>query len=778
MNIMRMHKILLLATGLFLFLDIWAYDSMTVTVDSVHIDIGSDSLLVCTGTTITLSATPADTYAWSPEADFDDPTLQTVMLTPSQSQWYFLTAGLNGVDYVDSVYISLIDPTFNVTVSTMDTICPEDRVDITFDASHPITSVSWNPQNEVLDPDDINGTVVHPLQTTEYIVTALIGNCEISDTFTIQVVPFALTVIDDDTVYLCKPSEAFLRLQVTPGNLDVSWTPLDGFIEPNAQGTVARVFPEITTTYTASASFMGCDLERDIYVRVDSLPDLEPLTVLFPKDPFCSGDSMWIIGPRVDTALYPDLVWQWIPLDGQIVGPGDVPGTTGNVRIILQDTTQFVRFADNNACRDSSSVIVNVIPPEIPLSVNDTSLCPGDKFKVEVLDKDVEDLMWMPEEGLSCTECFEPEVTVGSESVTYMVTGMKEGCPVGAQLQVNVLPFFSIPVDPPQAFGCEGDQIQLVINDIGLTNLNIIIVGDGTISCDDCNTPVVTIHGSGTLRISADVPDSLGCGAFATIPYGVGPVEMIVDRVFVCPNEPTVIDLTGYGFENPVVNLQGNGECNDSDCLMPVVQVDEGGGSITIEADNCSEQCCGSLTTIQLIPYSPSGGMIVALDSMPFGRGETITVELQPPGADGTDYQWFVDGVLQDDIGNPAMVTFPNEGPSTVTVFWTNDNGCVEEASIVYFIDPAGINFPNAFTPNGDGTNDTFRPTITGNGILDELLVFNRWGQLVYQGSDLIGWNGDFNGEIAPAEVYAYRAIFLFAGGGKEEFKGDVTLIR
>ncbi len=753
---------------------------MTVTVDSVHIDIDSDSLLVCTGTTIELSSTPADTYSWSPAADFDDPTLQTVMLTPSQSQWYFLTAGLNGVDYVDSIYIDLIDPTFQVNVSTMDTICPEDRVDITFDASHPMTSVSWNPQNEVRDPNDISGTEVFPLQTTEYIVTALIGNCEVSDTFTIQVIPFALTVIDEDTVYLCKPGETFLRMQVSPANLDITWTPLDGFIEPNAQGTVARTFPNITTTYTASASYMGCGLERDIYVRVDSLPDLEPLTVLFPKDPFCSGDSIWIIGPGVDTALYPDLVWQWIPVDGQIVGPGDVPGTTGNVRLILTDTTEFVRFADNNACNDSSSVIVNVIPPEIPLSINDTILCPGDKFTVEVLDKDVTDLMWTPEEGLSCTECFEPEVTVGGEPVTYMVSGMKEGCPVSAMLQVNILPFFRIPVNPVQALGCEGDQVQISIDDTGISDLSIIVIGDATISCDDCNNLILTIHGSGSLRIFGMVPDSLGCGAFALFTYGIGPVEMPVERIFLCPNEATIVDLSVYGFVNPeIIENDGSADCNGASyCDMPVVRIDEGGGSIVIAADNCGVDCCGSETTIQFIPYPPTGGMIVALDSMPFGRGETVNVELQPPGPDGTDYQWFVDGVLQNDIGNPAMVTFTSEGPSTVTVFWTNSNGCVEEASVVYNIDPAGINFPNAFTPNGDGTNDTFRPTVTGVGVLDDLLVFNRWGQLVYQGSDLNGWNGDFDGEDAPAEVYVYRAIFEFPDGSKEEFKGDVTLIR
>lgn len=778
---MHMHKMLMLATGLFLFIDIWAFDSMAVTTDSVRIDIAVDSLLVCTGTTIELSSTPADTYSWSPAADFDDPTLQTVMLTPSQSQWYFLNGTLNGTDYTDSIYIGVIDPTFNVNVSTMDTICPEERVDITFDASHPITSVTWTPINEVADPTDIDGTSIRPLRTTEYIVTALIGNCEVSDTFTIQVIRFFLTLQTGDTVFLCKPDETTVLTQVIPSDLNITWSPLDGFIAPNAQGTSTRVFPNVTTTYTATASFMGCVLERNLPVRVDSLPDLLPLTILFPKDPFCFGDSIWIIGPAVDTALYPDIEWEWFPVDGQIVGPGDVPGRTGNVRLILTDTTQFTRFANNNACEDSSSVIVNVIPPDIPLSVNDTSLCPGDKFTVEVLDKTIKDITWMPSEGLSCGKCFEPEVTVGGASVTYSVTGTKEGCPVSGTLQVNVLPFFNIPVDPPQAFGCEGDQVQLVINDIGLTNLNIIIVSGGaTISCDTCNTPIVTINGSGRLMISADVPDSLGCGAFATVPYGIGPVEMITDAIFICPNVPTVVDLSVYGFDNPEITANdGSVDCSGASyCDMPVVTITENGGAITVSADNSNPGFCTSKTTIQFRPFDPDGGAIIALDSVPYEQGETITVELQPPGPAGTVYQWLLNGEVLADTGPSAMITFSNSGENIVEVLWTNSSGCMQRASVVYIVDEANIKFPNAFTPNRDGDNDLFRPRVVGVGVLDDLLVFNRWGQLVYQGSDPEGWDGRFNGTDAPPEVYVYLATIRFPNGDKQEYKGDVTLIR
>ena len=54
----------------------------------------------------------------------------------------------------------------------------------------------------------------------------------------------------------------------------------------------------------------------------------------------------------------------------------------------------------------------------------------------------------------------------------------------------------------------------------------------------------------------------------------------------------------------------------------------------------------------------------------------------------------------------------------------------------------------------------------------------NRWGQVVYEGADSEGWDGDFSGKQAPPEVYVYLATFRYPNGDKEEHKGDVTLIR
>ncbi len=85
---------------------------------------------------------------------------------------------------------------------------------------------------------------------------------------------------------------------------------------------------------------------------------------------------------------------------------------------------------------------------------------------------------------------------------------------------------------------------------------------------------------------------------------------------------------------------------------------------------------------------------------------------------------------------------------------------------------------PTAFTPNNDGFNDTFRAR--GNNF-DQvyLAVFNRWGQRVFETHSIDeGWNGTFNGEQLPPDVYGYYTEIRCLDGSTFVKKGNCTLIR
>lgn len=88
---------------------------------------------------------------------------------------------------------------------------------------------------------------------------------------------------------------------------------------------------------------------------------------------------------------------------------------------------------------------------------------------------------------------------------------------------------------------------------------------------------------------------------------------------------------------------------------------------------------------------------------------------------------------------------------------------------------------PNAFTPDLDGINDVFLPVNTCGFSEFRLSVFNRWGQLVFfsdqPGS---GWDGTFDGEQVPSDVYVFVLDFRANAPGATAMrrKGSVTLLR
>jgi gliding motility-associated-like protein len=90
------------------------------------------------------------------------------------------------------------------------------------------------------------------------------------------------------------------------------------------------------------------------------------------------------------------------------------------------------------------------------------------------------------------------------------------------------------------------------------------------------------------------------------------------------------------------------------------------------------------------------------------------------------------------------------------------------------------ILFPSAFTPNGDGKNETFRILNSPTLYNYNLSVFNRWGQKVFETRDYTkGWDGSLNGARAADGVYVWFCQFKKAGdAGYTEMKGTVLLIR
>jgi gliding motility-associated-like protein len=94
-------------------------------------------------------------------------------------------------------------------------------------------------------------------------------------------------------------------------------------------------------------------------------------------------------------------------------------------------------------------------------------------------------------------------------------------------------------------------------------------------------------------------------------------------------------------------------------------------------------------------------------------------------------------------------------------------------------VNNASFTLPTAFTPNGDGRNDIFRPLAVGYRNLKYFRVFNRWGEQVFYGESIEnGWNGTHKNQPAEMGVYYWQIVFVDRFGVEGQVKGDVTLIR
>ncbi|GAB3556755.1 hypothetical protein GCM10027577_44740 [Spirosoma fluminis] len=89
------------------------------------------------------------------------------------------------------------------------------------------------------------------------------------------------------------------------------------------------------------------------------------------------------------------------------------------------------------------------------------------------------------------------------------------------------------------------------------------------------------------------------------------------------------------------------------------------------------------------------------------------------------------------------------------------------------------VYFPDAFSPNNDGLNDTFGPVNQVSSLRYQLTVFDRWGRVVFNtDNQKRSWNGDTNGVPAPIGVYGYQAQIERPTGKVSQTSGKLQLVR
>lgn len=167
--------------------------------------------------------------------------------------------------------------------------------------------------------------------------------------------------------------------------------------------------------------------------------------------------------------------------------------------------------------------------------------------------------------------------------------------------------------------------------------------------------------------------------------------------------------------------------------------------------------------------------------SMPTALSAPVDVEITNKSkGDYTVSEWTM-GNLTRLFDKDPVYQFQTPGEYRISLTVTNEfSGCSHSDSTeVVYVTDADIRFPDAFTPNGDGMNDEFRPAYKSIKKY-KLSIYNRWGRRIFSTSDPEkGWNGK-NGNTEAAEgVYIYICeAEAFERGVSFTRKGTVTLLR
>jgi len=199
-------------------------------------------------------------------------------------------------------------------------------------------------------------------------------------------------------------------------------------------------------------------------------------------------------------------------------------------------------------------------------------------------------------------------------------------------------------------------------------------------------------------------------------------------------------------------------------------------GTYYYNAQN-SYGCVGNTAKIEVTVYPIPYFTVQQPDNVVYPR--TVNLIFTHPPLTYADFTYWRDAELTIPLTN-----YQNIGESgTYYIKAVSFGGCIQSHPVTVIIKPPpepDLIAPTAFTPNGDGINDEFRPRTTGIIKLNYFKIFNRYGKEVFLTGDIYKrWNGAAKGKPEPVGTYywIFSAEDLYR---KKEYTktGMITLLR
>jgi gliding motility-associated-like protein len=174
---------------------------------------------------------------------------------------------------------------------------------------------------------------------------------------------------------------------------------------------------------------------------------------------------------------------------------------------------------------------------------------------------------------------------------------------------------------------------------------------------------------------------------------------------------------------------------------------------------------------------APRAAFIHNFEDSVYIIGESI-LKITNRTTGGTSWFWTFGSNDTSNAFEPKH-SYITPGEYLIRLLTVNADGCVDTAERPIRVrDRETIYIPNAFTPNGDNTNDYFSMLST-NIESASVTIFNRWGQIIYTADNKdFKWDGTYFGKPAELGVYVYKINAVGEGGSSYALIGTVSLMR
>ncbi len=508
---------------------------------------------------------------------------------------------------------------------------------------------------------------------------------------------------------------------------------------------------------------------------------LSPAGVLVdPISILCEDGTLDIIS----TAVSPNTnsTYLWSTPDGNIISDPSASSITVDASGVYE-----VFIEDDQGCTATTMVeVVEEPTPELFFDFISPLNCMNNL--TQVLQVNVfggnqgYDFLWTTMDGniLQGANTPSPEVDTPAE-YEVLVVNQTTGCSATSSVTVTV------DIETPVAIATAGGELNCLVPDIILSGAGSSFGGNFSSQWSTANGNIVS--GANTLTPLIDAPGiyellitngTNGCTSTASSIITLNeaePTSAEISLLQPCFGEPhgsiIVNDVVGgippYNYSLDTVNFSAENERNflePADYLL-IVQDQTG----------CEWDTMVTIATRQ--------ELIVNL-----GRDETILLgceydleaQFNYPIDQIAEINWTPEIDCEFCEGT-TLVPLNNQ---TYSVQVIDINGCEAVDTVSYLVKKdRNIYIPNAFSPNGDGKNDSF-VIYGGKDVLEvrTFKVFSRWGELLIQHNNFppndfaYGWDGKMNREDLNSNVYIYYVEVIFLDGQLEVYQGDITLVR